>query len=269
MNNTSNNNIKSPTDPRLRRTSPSVSTSTASTSSSCEPHHHHHHQEEDGEISHTGSAQQQEKTKIINVDDGKQKTKRVGKVPCKYYMQGKCSKGDQCTFSHMYEPERTPDAVRQEHERILGLPGDVLVDLAGKNGQTIWQVLTAGVCKYILHAKGCTRQENCLYSHDVHKLPCRFYHAWGRCASGDTCRFSHAEIKSQLLKDRIRQEAREAVKLERERERQGDDDNFGRRKMVKKSEDPHVDHQVSQSDSNRIVEQDDDEVMRQLNPFAF
>ena len=130
-------------------------------------------------------------------------------------MEGKCSKGDACTFSHSLTPNRTPADVRSEHTRLLSLPPQDLLRLADDQGKGLWETLTAGVCKFRMGASGlCSKGDACLYSHDLHLIPCRYWHAWGRCSSGTNCRFSHERL-SEILKEQIRKEAHEAVQKER------------------------------------------------------
>lgn len=90
------------------------------------------------------------------------------KVPCRYWMEGRCSKGDLCTFSHALKPNKTVEEAKS----------------------------TTEVCKF--HIAGCClKGDDCLYSHDLSRVPCKFFHVHGECtahmATGG-CRFSHAPI---------------------------------------------------------------------------
>lgn len=89
------------------------------------------------------------------------------RVPCRYWMEGKCSKGEECTFSHAQRPLRSPEEARSEE-----------------------------VCRFHL-AGTCLKGEACLYSHDLSRVPCKFFHVKAACSAGDTCRFSHAPISEQ------------------------------------------------------------------------
>lgn len=86
------------------------------------------------------------------------------KVPCRYWMEGKCSKGDTCTYSHANRPNKTAEEAKSQE-----------------------------VCRF--HIAGtCLKGDACLFSHDLSRVPCKFYHLRGDCAAGDQCRFSHAPI---------------------------------------------------------------------------
>lgn len=90
------------------------------------------------------------------------------RVPCRYFMEGKCSKGDECTFSHALRPNKTTEEARSEE-----------------------------VCRFHM-AGNCLKGEGCMYSHDLSKVPCKFFHAKGECAAGDSCRFSHAPVSEDI-----------------------------------------------------------------------
>lgn len=94
--------------------------------------------------------------------------KPTPRVPCRYWMKGQCSKGDECTFSHAIKPNRTAEEAKSEE-----------------------------VCRF--HILGnCLKGEACLYSHDLSKVPCKFFHVRGECAAGEACRFSHAPISDEV-----------------------------------------------------------------------
>lgn len=86
------------------------------------------------------------------------------KVPCRYWMEGKCGKGDNCTFSHAMKPNKTVEEAK-----------------------------SIEVCKYHI-AGNCLKGESCMFSHDLGLVPCRFFHVKGECGAGKTCRFSHEPI---------------------------------------------------------------------------
>lgn len=88
----------------------------------------------------------------------------VPKVPCRYWMEGKCSKGDECTFSHAIKPNKTADEAKSEE-----------------------------VCRFHI-AGNCLKGENCMYSHDLSRVPCKFFHVRGECGAADSCRFSHSPL---------------------------------------------------------------------------
>jgi len=89
-------------------------------------------------------------------------------------MEGKCTKGDSCTFSHALKPNKTAEEARSSE-----------------------------VCKY--HVAGaCLKGEDCLFSHDLTRVPCKFFHVHGECSAttgrlkgGGPCRFSHAPLTQE------------------------------------------------------------------------
>jgi hypothetical protein len=208
------------------------------------------------------NVEQEEEGQIIasNIKTDKYRNvgqKREGRVPCKYWMEGKCSKGSACTFSHALPPRKTASDVRSEHAQLLSLPADDLLRLADAENKTIWEILTQSVCRFRMMAGGeCSKGDDCLYSHDLQKIPCRYWHAWGRCSSGNECRFNHGRI-DEAIRDRIRQEAHVAVQKERA---QG-------RKRVR--EDAVQNQEDEQSQENNIQRAFEEELQRQLNPFSF
>lgn len=89
------------------------------------------------------------------------------KVPCKYWMEGRCSKGSSCTYSHALRPNKTFSEARLEGE----------------------------VCRF--HIQGtCLKGDSCLYSHDLSQVPCKFYHIHGSCTKSP-CKYSHAPFKGE------------------------------------------------------------------------
>lgn len=81
---------------------------------------------------------------------------RKGKQVCKYFLERKCIKGDQCKFDHDAEIEKKKE-----------------------------------MCKFYVQGY-CTRGENCLYLHN--EYPCKFYHTGTKCYQGQHCKFSHAPL---------------------------------------------------------------------------
>ncbi|XP_076989823.1 zinc finger CCCH domain-containing protein 8 isoform X3 [Tamandua tetradactyla] len=82
---------------------------------------------------------------------------RKGKQICKYFLERKCIKGDQCKFDHDAEIEKKKE-----------------------------------MCKFYVQGY-CTRGENCLYLHN----PCKFYHTGTKCYQGEYCKFSHAPLTAE------------------------------------------------------------------------
>ncbi|XP_069924906.1 zinc finger CCCH domain-containing protein 8 [Oryctolagus cuniculus] len=84
---------------------------------------------------------------------------RKGKQICKYFLERKCIKGDQCKFDHDAEIEKKKK-----------------------------------MCKFYVQGY-CTRGENCLYLHN--EYPCKFYHTGTKCYQGEYCKFSHAPLTEE------------------------------------------------------------------------
>uniref|UniRef100_A0A8D0PLX3 C3H1-type domain-containing protein n=1 Tax=Sus scrofa TaxID=9823 RepID=A0A8D0PLX3_PIG len=84
---------------------------------------------------------------------------RQGKQICKYFLERKCIKGDQCKFDHDAEIEKKKE-----------------------------------MCKFYVQGY-CTRGENCLYLHN--EYPCKFYHTGAKCYQGEYCKFSHAPLTAE------------------------------------------------------------------------
>ncbi|XP_004844364.1 zinc finger CCCH domain-containing protein 8 isoform X2 [Heterocephalus glaber] len=84
---------------------------------------------------------------------------RKGKKVCKYFLERKCIKGEQCKFDHDAEMEKKKE-----------------------------------MCKFYVQGY-CTRGENCLYLHN--EYPCKFYHTGTKCYQGEHCRFSHAPLTAE------------------------------------------------------------------------
>ncbi|KAL0479383.1 zinc finger CCCH domain-containing protein [Acrasis kona] len=94
------------------------------------------------------------------------------KMPCKFYQEGRCSKGSACTFSHEIEQKRSLD-----------------------------------LCKFFLIG-ACTKGDSCVYSHDTTTFPCKHFHIHNSCRSGDACRFSHQPMtprQQELLQNQQKQ----------------------------------------------------------------
>ncbi|CAH8500500.1 unnamed protein product [Schistosoma turkestanicum] len=102
--------------------------------------------------------------KTKSSEDGRKKKKRKKDGPhksasqsrCRYYMDGRCSKGSSCPFLHDFTP-------------------------AKKNE----------LCKF--YAVGvCSKEFACSYLHG--EFPCKFFHLTNDCHHGDDCKFSHAPL---------------------------------------------------------------------------
>ncbi|KAM5227797.1 zinc finger CCCH domain-containing protein 8 [Ctenodactylus gundi] len=82
-----------------------------------------------------------------------------GKQVCKYFLERKCIKGDQCKFDHDTEIEKKKE-----------------------------------MCKFYVQGY-CTRGEDCLFV--LHEYPCKFYHTGTKCYQGEHCLFSHAPLTAE------------------------------------------------------------------------
>ncbi|KAK9275691.1 hypothetical protein L1049_022958 [Liquidambar formosana] len=74
---------------------------------------------------------------------------------CQHYLQGRCQKGNECSFSHDTVPltKSTP-------------------------------------CRYFA-CKSCMKGDDCPFDHQLAKYPCDNYVSRGFCSRGDNCSFSH------------------------------------------------------------------------------
>lgn len=96
-----------------------------------------------------------------------EKTPFVPRLICRYFMEGLCTKGNQCTFSHSVVPNKTQEEARVKEP-----------------------------CKFFI-AGSCMKGESCYFSHDLSSVPCKFFHLKGECSAasrGAGCRFSHEPI---------------------------------------------------------------------------
>lgn len=110
----------------------------------------------------------------------------VPRLVCRYFMEGICSKGDKCTFSHSVVPNKTPEEARVKEP-----------------------------CKFFIMGS-CMKGDACYFSHDLSVVPCKFFHLRGECsaaARGSSCRFSHAPIDKETL-EKLRAAELERIKSE-------------------------------------------------------
>jgi len=83
---------------------------------------------------------------------------------CKFFMDNRCAKGNDCQFSHDYKPPKRTE-----------------------------------VCKYYVQNKGyCQKNDNCPYLHG--EFPCKFFHTRTNCSQGDRCIFSHDPITNEDIR---------------------------------------------------------------------
>ncbi|XP_039528239.1 zinc finger CCCH domain-containing protein 6 [Pimephales promelas] len=88
-----------------------------------------------------------------------------GRHICKYFLEDRCIKGDQCKFEH--------DHVVPEKKKEL--------------------------CKFYVQGY-CTKGDICIYMHS--EYPCKFFHTGAKCYQGDNCKFSHeplTDVTKELL----------------------------------------------------------------------
>uniref|UniRef100_UPI00398EEAB8 zinc finger CCCH domain-containing protein 6 n=1 Tax=Pristiophorus japonicus TaxID=55135 RepID=UPI00398EEAB8 len=78
---------------------------------------------------------------------------------CKYFLEGRCTRGDQCRYSH-------DGAVQKKKD----------------------------ICKFYLNGF-CTKGDKCIFMHG--EYPCKFYHTGAKCYQGDNCKFSHAPLTDE------------------------------------------------------------------------
>ncbi|XP_057597265.1 zinc finger CCCH domain-containing protein 8 isoform X2 [Hippopotamus amphibius kiboko] len=116
-------------------------------------------------LRNSGSQEQdkpKEKQQPVRMSQGfinQHTVQRQGKQICKYFLERKCIKGDQCKFDHDAEIEKKKE-----------------------------------MCKFYVQGY-CTRGENCLYLHN--EYPCKFYHTGAKCYQGEYCKFSHAPLTTE------------------------------------------------------------------------
>ncbi|KAM6178174.1 zinc finger CCCH domain-containing protein 8 [Rhynchocyon petersi] len=103
-----------------------------------------------------------EKQQCVRMSQGfinQHTVERKGKQVCKYFLERKCIKGDECKFDHDAELEKKKE-----------------------------------MCKFYVQGY-CNRGENCLYLHN--EYPCKFYHTGTKCYQGEHCKFSHAPLTAE------------------------------------------------------------------------
>ncbi|XP_065815681.1 zinc finger CCCH domain-containing protein 6 [Labrus bergylta] len=107
-----------------------------------------------------------------------------GRYICKYFLEGRCIKGEQCKFEHELV---IPDKKRE-------------------------------LCKFYLQGY-CSKGDNCIYMHN--EYPCKFFHTGAKCYQGDNCKFSHSalnDVTKELLDKIINTEEENAREDELELE---------------------------------------------------
>jgi hypothetical protein len=99
-----------------------------------------------------------------NNNNNKPPNSKLKTVLCRYFVEGRCQKGDDCTFSHDIAPLKKYEC-----------------------------------CKYYLNGF-CSKGDKCIYLHS--EFPCKFFHRRRNpddCKHGPLCRFSHEPITNPLI----------------------------------------------------------------------
>ncbi|XP_077437803.1 zinc finger CCCH domain-containing protein 6 isoform X2 [Vanacampus margaritifer] len=107
-----------------------------------------------------------------------------GRYICKYFLEGRCIKGEQCKFEHELV---IPDKKKE-------------------------------LCKFYLQGY-CSKGDHCIYMHS--EYPCKFFHTGAKCYQGDNCKFSHdalTDVTKVLLNKIINTEEENAREDELELE---------------------------------------------------
>ncbi|XP_060639691.2 zinc finger CCCH domain-containing protein 4 [Anolis sagrei] len=94
-----------------------------------------------------------------NDHDKSHQSDKKGKVICKYFVEGRCTWGEHCNFSHDIELPKKRE-----------------------------------LCKFYITGY-CARAENCPYMHG--DFPCKLFHTTGNCINGDDCMFSHDPLTDE------------------------------------------------------------------------
>ncbi|XP_072315941.1 zinc finger CCCH domain-containing protein 4 [Eucyclogobius newberryi] len=106
---------------------------------------------------------------------------KKGKAICKYYMEGRCTWGEHCNFSHDIELPKKKE-----------------------------------LCKFYITGF-CARADHCPYMHG--EFPCKLFHTTGNCVNGDECMFSHDQLNGDtqdLLSKMLAEDAEAGAEDEKE-----------------------------------------------------
>ncbi|KAG7480403.1 zinc finger CCCH domain-containing protein 4 isoform X1 [Solea senegalensis] len=106
---------------------------------------------------------------------------KKGKAICKYYIEGRCTWGDHCNFSHDVELPKKKE-----------------------------------LCKFYITGF-CARADHCPYMHG--EFPCKLFHTTGNCVNGDECMFSHEPLNDdtqELLNKMLAEDAEAGAEDEKE-----------------------------------------------------
>lgn len=89
-------------------------------------------------------------------------------IPCSFYLNGSCVKGQSCKFSH--------SSISKKSSPVKNSP---CIFWFGMNGKS---------------PESCLKGDKCNYSHDpksCNQYPCESHFSNGKCEFGDKCHFSH------------------------------------------------------------------------------
>lgn len=106
---------------------------------------------------------------------------KKGKAICKYYIEGRCTWGEHCNFSHDIELPKKKE-----------------------------------LCKFYITGF-CARADHCPYMHG--EFPCKLFHTTGNCVNGDECMFSHDALNDdtqELLNKMLAEDAEAGAEDEKE-----------------------------------------------------
>lgn len=95
---------------------------------------------------------------------------------CTYYIKGRCKNGDSCNFQHSIVP-----------------------------------ITKKRLCWYFIAGR-CSKND-CQYSHEISKFPCRYLNTIGFCRNLKDCRFSHELIKTEQEREAFVRENKDYLLL--------------------------------------------------------
>lgn len=95
---------------------------------------------------------------------------------CTYYIKGRCKNGDSCNFQHSIVP-----------------------------------ITKKRLCWYFIAGR-CSKND-CQYSHEISKFPCRYLNTVGFCRNLKKCRFSHELIKTEQEREEFVRENKDYLLL--------------------------------------------------------
>lgn len=101
------------------------------------------------------------------------------KKPCQYYMNGFCTKGKYCKFSH------DMNINTNSHSNSNG----AYIKQNNPNATSYSQLknLKRDLCKYYVNGK-CLKGDNCTFSHTLNDFPCKTFQLTGYCEEEENCK---------------------------------------------------------------------------------